>query len=86
MQVFQQNSQSIEQKIKTLPRGVILGDETYMGSRGNSNAEVLFINNDYETLSTGFVDEGNLKESILKAFKKIPEACRKKFKLLITDG
>ena len=76
----------IEQKLKALPRGVILGDETYMGSRGNSNAEIVFINNDYETLSTGPVDEGDLKESILKAFEKIPKACRKKLKILITDG
>jgi len=27
-QVFQQNSEVIEQKLKALPRGVILGDET----------------------------------------------------------
>jgi len=86
LQVFQQNSEIIVQKIKALPRGVILGDETFMGSRGNSNAEILFINNDYETLSTGPVDEGDLKESILKAFDKIPAACRKKLKILITDG
>ena len=86
LQVFQQNSEIIEQKTKDLPRGVILGDETYMGSWGNSNAEIVFINNDYETLSTGPVDEGELKESILKAFNKIPEACRKKLKILITDG
>ena len=57
-----------------------------MGSRGNSNVEIVFINNDYETLSTGLVDEGELKQSILKAFNKIPEACRKKLKILITDG
>ena len=57
-----------------------------MGSRGNSNVEVLFINNDYETLSTEPVREGELGESILKAFHKIPEACRKKLKILITDG
>ncbi len=31
-QVCQQNSEVIEQKLKALPRGVILGDETYMGS------------------------------------------------------
>ena len=86
LQVFQQNSEVIERKIKALPRGVILGDETYMGSRGNSNAEIVFINNDYETLSTGPVDEGELKQSILKAFNKIPETCRKKLKILITDG
>ncbi|MFX1260417.1 MAG: hypothetical protein ACFFAN_21415 [Promethearchaeota archaeon] len=86
MPVFQRNSELIEQKLKALPRGVILGDETYMGSRVNSNAEIVFINNNYETLSTGLVDEGDLKESILQAFEKIPEACKKKLKILITDG
>jgi len=85
-QVFQQNSEIIEHKVKDLPRGVILGDETFMGSRGNSNVEILFINNNYETLSTEPVKKGKLKESILKAFHKIPEACRKKLKILITDG
>ena len=86
LQVFQQNSEVIEQKIKALPRGVILGDETYMGSRGNSNVEILFINNDYETLSTGPVEAGKLKQSILKAFNKIPDAVKKKLKILLTDG
>ncbi len=86
LQVFQQNSTIIEQKIKKLPGGVILGDETYMGSRGNSHVEIVFINNDYEMLSIGPVEEGELKESILKAFHKIPEVCRNKLKILITDG
>ncbi len=86
LQVFQQNSEIIEQKIKELPSGVMLGDETYMGERGNSNAEIIFINNDYETLSTDPVEEGELKDSILEAFHKIPEACREKLKILITDG
>lgn len=57
-----------------------------MGSQGNSNAEIVFINKNFESLSTGPVDEGELKESILRAFEKIPEACRKKLKILITDG
>ncbi|GAF85959.1 unnamed protein product, partial [marine sediment metagenome] len=51
--VFQQNSEIIEHKIKALPKGIILGDETYLGSRGNSDIEIVFINNDYETLSVG---------------------------------
>ena len=85
-QVFQQNSEIIEQKLKTLPRGVILGDETYLGSRGNADTEIVFINNEYETLSIGLADEGDLKKSILEAFHKIPEACREKLKILITDG
>ncbi len=86
LQVFQQNLKIIEEKVKELPRGVILGDETYMGSMGNSNAEIVFINNDYETLSTEPVIEGELKESILRAFHKIPEACRERLRVLITDG
>ncbi len=85
-QVFQQNSEVIEQKLKALPRGVILGDETYLGSRGNSDTEIVFINNEYETLSIGLADEGDLKTSILEAFHKIPEACRERLKILITDG
>jgi len=85
-QVFQQNSEIIEQKLKALPRGAILGDETYLGSRGNSGIEIVFINNDYETLSIGTAIEGDLKKSILEAFHKIPEACREKLKILITDG
>jgi len=86
LQVFQQNSEIIEQKIKDLPNGVILGDETYLGSRGNSDIEIVFINNEYETLSIGTVNEGELKDSILAAFHKIPKACRDKLKVLITDG
>jgi len=85
-QVFQQNLEIIEQKLKALPRGVILGDETYLGSRGNSDIEIVFINNDYETLSIGTVNEGDLKNSILEAFHNIPVACREKLKILITDG
>jgi len=85
-QVFQQNSEVIEQKLKALPRGVILEDETYIGTRGNFDTEIIFINNDYETLSIGLADEGDLKKSILEAFHKIPEVCREKLKILITDG
>ena len=84
--VFQQNSEVIEQKLKALPRGVILGDETYIGTRGNSDTEIIFINDNYETLSIGIADEGDLKKSILGAFHKIPEVCREKLKVLITDG
>ena len=86
LQVFQQNSELIEQKLKALPRGVMLGDETYLGSRGNSDVEIVFINKNFETLSLVSADEGDLKNSILEAFYKIPEACRKKLKVLITDG
>ncbi len=76
----------MEQKLKALSRGVILGDETHLGSRGNSDIEIVFINNDYETLSIGTANEESLKKSILEAFHKIPEACREKLKILSTDG
>jgi hypothetical protein len=75
LQVFQQNSEIIEQKCKDLPQGVMLGDETYLGSRGKSDIEIVFINNDYETLSIGIANEGELKDSILEAFHKIPKEC-----------
>jgi len=52
-QVFQQNSELIEQKVKDLPRGVMLADETFMGDRGNSNVKIVVINNNFEVLSTG---------------------------------
>jgi len=84
--VFQQNSEIIERKLKSLPRGVVLGDETYLGPRGNSDVEVVFINHHYETLSITSVNTYNLKQSILEAFYKIPKACRDKLKILITDG
>ena len=85
-QVFQQNSEVIEQKLKALPGGVLLADETFMGSWGNSNVEILMMNNKFETLSTGIAFEGDLKESILEVFHKIPKTCRNKLKILVTDG
>ncbi len=84
--VFQQNSQLIEQKLKALPRGVMFADETFMGPRGNSNVEIVVINNIFEILSTGSAEEGDLKKSIFEVFNKIPEICVKKLRILITDG
>lgn len=52
-QIYQQNQGMIEEKIRTLPRGIILGEETFMGSMGNSHTQVPFINNVFEVLSTG---------------------------------
>lgn len=85
-QIFQQNAEIIEHELKTLPRGAMLADETFMGSRGNSNVEIVVINNIFEILSTNPVKKGALKKSILEAFNKIPEECKKKLKILITDG
>jgi hypothetical protein len=85
-QIFEQNSEIIEHKSKTLPRGLMQGDETYLGPRGNSDVESVFINHNFETLSVGAVREGELQESIMETFKKIPKACREKLQVLITDG
>lgn len=85
-QIYQQNQGMIEEKIRTLPRGIILGDETFMGSMGNSHTQIQFINNVFEVLSTGPAEPGNLGQSILNVFENIPEICRKKLRLLISDG
>ena len=85
-QVFQQNAEIIEHELKTLPRGVMLADETFMGVRGNSNVEIVVINGIFEILSTGSAIKGALKKSILEVFNKIPNAVKKKLKILITDG
>jgi len=85
-QVFQQNAEIIEHELKALPRGVMFADETFMGSRGNSNVEIVVINELFEILSTEPAIKGALKKSILEVFNKIPEAVKKKLKILITDG
>jgi len=85
-QVFEQNAEKIEHDIKKLPRGIMLADETFMGSRGSSNVEIVVINNLFEVLSTSPAMKGTLKKSILEAFNKIPKECKKKLKILITDG
>ena len=85
-QVYQQNEKILEHKQKPLTRGVMLADETFMGSRGNSNIEIMVINLDYEVLSTNPVKKKALKKSIEDAFYKIPPETRKKLKYLITDG
>lgn len=85
-QVYQQNEKIIEHKQKPLARGVMFADETFMGSRGNSNVEIMVINLDYDVLSTNPVKKKALRKSIEDAFYKIPPETRKKLKYLITDG
>lgn len=85
-QIYLQNYEKIEEKLKSLPRGIILGDETFMGQMGKSHSEVLFINDIFETLATGPVQQGELKKSILDTYNKIPEECCKKLKILMSDG
>lgn len=69
-----------------LPKGVIYGDETYLGKRGNSNTEILFTNDNFEVLSTGIGEKKHLEDSILKTFFKIPMEYRDKMRVLVTDG
>lgn len=69
-----------------LPKGAIYVDETYLGKRGNSNTEILFTNDNFEVLSTGIGEKGNLEQSILKTFNKIPNEYRNKMRILISDG
>lgn len=85
-QIYLQNYEKIEEKLKSLPKGIILGDETFMGQMGKSHSEVLFINDNFETLATGPVQQGQLKKSILDTYNKIPEECTKKLKILMSDG
>lgn len=85
-QIFEQNSEIIEHQLKALPGGIMQADETFLGSRGNSDVEAVFINQNYETLSNGSIKEGELQKSIMETFNKIPKACREKLRVLITDG
>jgi hypothetical protein len=85
-QTYEQNKDLIESSLKSLPRGIILGDETFMGKRGHSDVEVLFINENYETLSTGPVKNSQKNRAIQDTFNKIPQECSKKLKILMSDG
>lgn len=85
-QIYGQNKELIENTVKSLPGGVMLADETFMGNMGNSNVQILFINNIFEILSTGQAKPGQLKESIIETFEKIPVVCRNKLAILLTDG
>ncbi|MHA1766259.1 MAG: hypothetical protein ACTSVK_08350 [Promethearchaeota archaeon] len=69
-----------------LPKGVIYGDETYLGKRGNSNTEILFTNDNFEVLSTGIGEKKHLEKSILKTFFKMPKEYRDKMRVLVSDG
>lgn len=83
---FEQNTEFIERELKSLPRGMMVADETFMGRRGSSNVEIVFINGIFEVLGTGVARPGDLKRSIVDVFTKIPDECKKKLRILVTDG
>ena len=84
--LFEQHPRLLIDKNKPLRYGLIYGDETFFGKRGNSNQEVIYCNEDFEILATISVIPNQLKKSINSAFKKIPVACREKLRVLVTDG
>lgn len=85
-ETYEQNKNLLESTLKGLPQGLMIGDETFMGQMGNSDVEVLFINNNYETLSTGPIKNNQKKQAILHTFNKIPHECSRRLKILMTDG
>lgn len=71
---------------KTLPKGIINADETFVGKMGNSNTEIVVINHNFQILAMGSAATGDLLSSIQEVFGKIPIQTLKKMKILITDG
>lgn len=84
--LFEQHPGLVISDLHELPLGVIYGDETYMGKMGNSNTEIVFCNDKFEILAAGPVEINQQQVSILKTFLKIPEECRKKVRIIVSDG
>jgi hypothetical protein len=84
--IIKQHPDLFKTSHKMLPNGIINADETFIGKMGNSNIEIVVINNDFQILATGPAMEGDLLTSIQEAFGKIPASIMKKMKILITDG
>lgn len=85
-QIYSQNKEKLEHPIRRLPRGVMFADETFMGKKGNSNSEVVFLNMDSERLAAGPVQKKDLFKYIRDVFNGICESARKDLKIFITDG
>ena len=84
--LFKQHPRLNIDKNKPLRYGLIYGDETFFGKRGNSNQEVIFCNDNFEILSTAPVFPPQLQKAINNAFQKIPKLCKDKLKVLVSDG
>ncbi len=85
-QVFEQHPRLLNVENKHLKYGVIYGDETFFGKRGNSNQEIIFCNEDFEILATKPALPKHLQQSILSAFNSIPKCHRNNLRVLVTDG
>lgn len=85
-QIVEQNRSLLISTKIPLKYGVVYGDETFFGKRGNSNQEVIFCNDDFDILSTEPVTPTYLQPAILKAYQKIPLKCRNRIRVLISDG
>lgn len=84
--IFKQHPSLLISKKIALKYGVVYGDETFFGKRGNSNQEVIFCNENFEILSTEPVKPKCLKQAILTAFQKIPLDAKNRIRVLVTDG
>lgn len=85
-QIYSQNKEKLEHPIRRLPRGVMFADETFMGKKGSSNSEVVFLNIGSEYLAAGPVQRKNLFKYIQNVFNGICESARKGLRVFITDG
>ncbi len=84
--VFEQHPELVISELRELPMGVIYEDETYLGKRGNSNTEIVFCNDKFEILAASPVESNQQQVSILRTFLKIPADCRKKVRIIVSDG
>ena len=83
---LEQNPDLIEARADSLPGGLVLGDETFFGQRGNSDTEIVFIDKSFKVLASGPAQKGQLAASIQATFANIPEECARKIRVLGTDG
>lgn len=71
---------------KHLPKNVMFADETFFGTMGNSNTQIVFTNDNFEVLAAGPAQPQQLQPSILGVFNSIPKSCRDRLRVLVTDG
>ncbi len=84
--VFEQHPKLINMQEYEIPKGVIYGDETFFGKRGNSISEIVFVKDKFEVIAAGLVEPKELEKSIKRIFSTIPQNSRKKLRVLISDG
>jgi hypothetical protein len=84
--IFVQNPNLVFEDLKELPKGLIYGDETYMGKKGNSNTEIVFVNESFEILATSAMENMSLGSTIINTFSKITQKNRERMRVLVSDG